>query len=980
MSKIFNIPAGIPFAKALAQSLLHEHEGRPEDLADILILLPTRRACRTLREAFLRENDGKPILLPRMQALGDIDEDELSLSIAGADGAQTLLDLPPGLPPMRRQLLLARAIFQDETFAHGFDQALALAKALGHLMDQIYTENLDLKDLAGLVPEDFADHWQVTLDFLKILSEKWPDILDTLGMIDAADRRNRLLLELRDFWDAHPPQDRIIAAGTTGSIPATASLLGVIAGLPNGQIVLPGFDTNIDDASWEALGETHPQYGFKHLFDTLSMTRDDVTLWPGLEIPTICEDRKTLAREMMRPAESAGEWQKLRHNDGRLGAALDGLSLVECDTQQHEADIIALLLRGILEEDAKTATLITPDRMLAKRVSTACLRWGITLDDSAGKPLSHTKAGRFFLLIAQACEQTLSPVALLSVLKHPLCAGIDRSALEGLEKTVLRGPKPALGVDGLLQRLRDYEERKKTTYDSIRDFIVQLGEIFTPLLDVYTNHENADIKTILHVHLQTCEALAGDDGQALWSGEEGESLASFLSGLLDHAPYFPQLESQQYTAIMQQFLQGETFRPRYGTHPRLQILGQLEARLIDSDLVILGGLNEGTWPPDPGHDPWMSRPMREEFGLPGAERSIGLAAHDFVQGFCTPHVVMTRAARVDGAPCSPARWLQRLETVLDAAGLGAETLTQNDVKAWREQLDAANSVTPASRPAPCPPVHARPRKMRITNVETWLKDPYSIYARYILGLNTLDPLEKQEDAALRGQVLHDTLEAFVTAYPDELPQNASAILQGMAQDAVEAQHSDPEDWRFFWPRFERVLEGFIDKETQWRNEARPLKNEIDGQTTLSSIGGDFILYGRADRIDAIKGGDHAALIDYKSAGQYSQKGMRSGDLPQLPLEAMILEDGGFDGVAAKPCGYLGYWVLSMNGKDTSLIDDADIVQHTRLSLENLIARFDDENTPYLSLPRAGKAPRYNDYEHLARVKEWAAFDDQEDAA
>ena len=102
------------------------------------------------------------MMLPTLQAIGDIDEEELSLSIAGQGGTQELLELPPVLPDIQRQILLARAIQKHEDFPHSFDQALTLAKNLSQLLDQIYTENLDIGDLANLVPEDFADHWQIT--------------------------------------------------------------------------------------------------------------------------------------------------------------------------------------------------------------------------------------------------------------------------------------------------------------------------------------------------------------------------------------------------------------------------------------------------------------------------------------------------------------------------------------------------------------------------------------------------------------------------------------------------------------------------------------------------------------------------------------------------------------------------------------------------------------------------------------------------
>ncbi|MGH1398574.1 MAG: double-strand break repair protein AddB [Alphaproteobacteria bacterium] len=967
MGEIYNIPAGIPFAKSLAAKLLTEDK---DTLPDILILLPTRRACRTLREAFLQQNAGKPILLPRMQAIGDIDEEELSLSIAGQNGTQNLLDLPPALPAIRRQILLARAIHAAPDFPHNIDHAFSLAKELGQLMDQIYTENLKLTDLTTLVPEDFAAHWQITLDFLKILSETWPVILDNLGMIDAADRRNRLLLTLAKFWRDHPPQTRIIAAGTTGSIPATATLLKTIAGLPNGQIILPGLDEDIDEDSWNALSESHPQYGLKSLLEALETHPHNVKYWSDTDTAHTA-NRRFLSTQLMRPAATTKHWQTLAHNtkaQQSITSAIRNLNIITCETAQEEAQIIALLMRQILEHPTKTAALITPDRKLAARVATAAKRWNISLDDSAGTPLSQTLHGKILHALGNTCEANIAPVALLTLLKHPFIP--YNPAITTLEEHALRGIKPMGGFEGLHKRLETL--KCETTKTTLQSFITELEQHLRPLLTLYQSSERSSFKSLLTTHIQTCEALT--QSNILWQGEAGNALSTMLANLMDHAHDMPDMHPREYTQILQQFLSAETLRPAYGTHPRLQILGQLEARLIDADLVILGGLNEDTWPPKPSHDPWMSRPMRRDFGLPGSERGIGLAAHDFVQGFCAPKTIITRSKTNDGAPTVPARWLQRLDTVLNAAEINASPIASHPALNWARQIDESKHITPCARPAPKPPAHLRPTKFRITEIETWLKDPYSIYARHVLRLEPLKPLEQDADAALRGQIMHDALEDFITAHPDTLPKNAAQILKETAQHKVTQYDLDQNDWQGFWPRFTEIANAFIDTESAWRETAKPLKSEIKGELNIA----DAVIYGRADRIDKI--GQDYAIIDYKSGGQFSKSKIASGDTPQLAIEGLIAQEGGFASLSPAPCGYLGYWVLNPNGKNTEINDTDDLLRDTHEALETLITTFSDEDTPYHAIPRANIAPRFHDYEHLARVQEWAALDEQEDAA
>ncbi|MEZ5919612.1 MAG: hypothetical protein R3D66_06895 [Alphaproteobacteria bacterium] len=461
-SGIFSIPAGIPFARALAAQLLFETQDNPENLSRYKILLPTRRACRTLQESFLRLSEKQAVLLPRLQPLGDVDEDELSLSLAGQAGLSRFLEIPPAMPPLQRQILLARLIAGRQDFTQGFDRALALASALGRLMDQIHTEGLDMGDMATLVPDEFASHWQITLRFLEILSIEWPKILAESGLIDAADRRNRLINALSDFWEEHPPEMPVIAAGSTGSIPATGRLLGVIAGLPQGRVVLPGLDTQMDAQSWDALEETHPQFGLKQLLERIAVSRQTVKLWPAQDQDHSAGPvRRMLASEIMRPAATSARWMDLGQDATQkqlLETALAGISLYECDHERDEAELIALLMRETLEIPGKTAALVTPSRTLAQRVRAAAKRWNIALDDSAGRPLSRTQAGTFALAVHEAARTALAPVALLSLLKHPLCRteldpAIYRAAITALEKDALRGMRPAPGLQGLAARL-----------------------------------------------------------------------------------------------------------------------------------------------------------------------------------------------------------------------------------------------------------------------------------------------------------------------------------------------------------------------------------------------------------------------------------------------------------------------------------------------------------------------------------------------
>lgn len=980
MAQVYNIPAARPFLRDLAAGILRQAEETGTPLPRFLIMLPNRRSCRDLRNMFLELSGGRPVLLPAIRPLGDVDAEELSFSLAPELAAE-LADMPPAMESLSRQILLARLV-QKATPAdapRSMEQALLLAQALGILLDQVAIESLSFDRLKELVPEEHARHWQLSIDFLQILSVHWPEILKVHGRIDAAERRNRMLDLLARHWRDAPPEHPVIAAGSTGSIPATARLLSVIKDLPRGAVVLPGLDQELDETSWEALGETHPQKTLKTLLQQFGHARHDVMLWPDSARGSAQSGfhvREFLARELMRPAETAENWTHLQLTAEQHDTVLRDLRNVtryEAASAEQEAMIIALTLRATLEDPEKTAALVTPDRILAARVKQLCRRWEIALDDSAGEPLHHTATGILLRLAIEAALYPAQASRILSLLKHPLCGcGLSRRQKERevrLADKGLRGSSRAAWAERLPQGpVRD------ALQDAAAEFVVLGSAVPVPA------------REMIEAHLGLLEKLCADDqgtGAArLWGGEGGEQAAAFFGRLLEQAATLPDLRGGDYLEMLQILMRGITVRPAYGTHPRLHILGQIEARLVQYDVMILSGLNEGVWPPAPAADPWMSRPMRAAFGLPDTEKSIGQSAHDFVQAFAAKEVVLTRARTIDGTPGVPARWLQRLDAVLRAVDIDPQSLHNGTLDLIAARLDRPEGlVSAAVPPRPCPPVAARPVTFSVTAIERWMRDPYSFYARHILKLYPMEELEQDADAAIYGSWLHGLLKWYVETFDPVIPHDA---LQQLLEKAA-ADPDAPADAALWMPRFERLAAWFVAHDRNWRSGGvRNRLREAGGGVTL----GAMTLEAKADRIDMLPEGV-AAIIDYKTGTLPSKKDIADGLSPQLPLEAVILEGGGFDGIEAVPGETLLYWKLS-GGAEAGLAQEAgsakmpaaQLIEEARAGVQHLFAVFQDEDVPYLSLPDPQAAPKYRDYDHLARVKEWAALDegDAEDAA
>ena len=992
---VYTVPPYEPFVDALAGGILSGRAvpldpGDPLALSRLTILLPTRRASRALGDAFLRTARARALLPPRVYALEETDEGEEGESASDDDepgiGKQDGAALPNAISPLERRLTLAQLIQRFRETASGgaltgagsADQALRLAHSLARLLDEIQIARLNPERLADLAPQEYAVHWQLVLSFLKIIMDEWPAHLDEKGLIDPRSRHDAVLSRLAKRWEEEPPAHPVIGAGSTGSRPATRDLLAVIARMPRGAVVLPGLDTQADDETWEAIGPTHPQYALKGLLAHIGVERGAVRPWPGgedAEDGGTARARSRLIADAMRPAETITAWRALPPQGPE---ALRDLHRIDCASPQEEAGVIAIVMRRTLETPGRTAALVTMDRALARRVAAELRRWEIAVDDSAGVPLGETLPGAFLRLTARMIAEDAAPVPLLAALKHSLAAGglAPRAwwrSVRTMERAILRGPRPAPGFEGLAAALKGGDP-------AIGRWLVRLEKAASPFAAVMEG-PNAALGALVQAHVEFAEWLAASDDEEgaarLWSGEAGEQAARFVAGLADAASALPPVAPGHYPALLDALIEDHVVRPPFGRHPRLQIWGPLEARLQHADCMILGGLNEGTWPPAAAGDPWMSRPMRADFGLPPPELRIGLSAHDLVQCCGAAEVYLTRARRIEGTPTIPSRWLQRLDALLEGepGGQAALQAVEPAVLAWWAALDRpAEPPGPRPAPAPAPPVTARPRQLSVTRVETWIADPFSIYARNILRLKPLDPIDADPSAAERGSIIHRILDVFVREHPDALPADAEERLLALGRAQFEAAGARPGVLAFWWPRFERIARWFLETERGRRPAFQPLATEVEGVLDLDAPAGSFSLTAKADRIDRTQAGA-LEIIDYKTGSVPPKKHVADGRRPQLSLEAAIAAAGGFAGVDTAEVAALAYWRLSgaeTAGEITAIGGDADrLAREAADGLSALVARFDDPATPYHPVPRPALAPRWNDYAHLARHKEWS---------
>ncbi len=1017
--RLYTIPPDVPFLPALARAMLSGAlpvgDGRPgpADLADWTIFLPNRRTARELAAALLEAAPAQSQVLARIHPLGDVDEDEIALTEVAAE-EELLKDLPPPVPPLARRFLLARIIREwaesDDAWPlariirEHAGEAMKMARALATLIDGFENEEVEFGSLHRLLSAERPEHRLAARDLLEHVRVRYPQELERMGVMGAAARRARLIRARAELYRKSPPPGPVVAAGSTGSIPATATLLAEIARLPSGCVILPGLDRDMDEESWRNLPEGHPQYGLARLLRIMDADRSEVEDLPGMERRHGGADRAFLLSEAMRPAETTGEWRSVVDRDKeRLVAGARGMRHIHAEHRQQEAASIALLMRHVLETPGKTAALVTPDRTLARQVRAELARWDIEVNDSAGLPLSDTPPGMFLKLLAEAALSGFSPATLTALAAHPFSRfGLRRGDFLGrfarLETAVLRDLPTFPGIDELPEvvrrRCRDtalnpghghraVREMTPEDWDDMRALAERLTEYLSDLAAVFSSSRPRPLERLLRAHLGAAEAISTDAAGVceLWLEEAGETLALSIRELLDHAGAAPEMTPRDYAAFVVSELAVRPVRPAHAGHARLSILGLLEARLVPADVKILGGLNEDVWPPVAENDPFLNRPDRAAMGLPVPERRIGLTAHDFVQAAGNAEVWLTSSARIDQQPAVESRWLLRLQALLQAAGAKEALKPRTPWTEWAvlQDMPGAGEEREIDPPAPCPPPTERPARISVTRVRTLARDPYGYHAGEILGLQPFPPLAARITGRELGIIVHEALERFAVAFLKEVPKGAEERLHALFLEAFDERVDDPASRAWWSERFRRIARWIVKREETWRAGVEKVLPEISGRLELDvrMAGRPVVLSAKADRVDVLADGS-ARIFDYKTGTLPSVDPEAAGYDAQLDLEAAMLLRGAFRGQPAvrevADALYVrvnGGWppgeTRSVTGKTMGFPERAELALER---LSGLLCDYGREDQPYLPVGHGQASGRPSDYEHLSRWREW----------
>lgn len=988
---VYSIAAHRGFADALVAGLIPRYREDGFGLARLTLLLPSRRAVRTVTEAFVRASadaNRGGLLLPRMVVVGDLDLDETLgplLDPLGADAA-----IAPAADASFRLLRVAQLLREEMgDAAPGEAGLLRQARSLVQSMDRLAVEDVAPEmllrdDVIGLVGE-LSEHWKDSTRLFASVLVRWQAELGARGEVDAPERRNRLLDHAAQSWRVQPPAFPVVAAGVTSASPAVARLLRVVADLPDGSVVLPDLDLALSQEVWDDLGiagapsepgdppfargdvVTHPQYHLKLLLNRMGIARDEVQPWHRAGIGAAPPERSRAISNLFLPPEASRVWIDLSADQRRLS----GVRMMETAHPEEEAQAIAVLIRAALAVPERRVALITPDRALASRVVANLARWNIAADDTAGRPLPQTAAGRLLLLLAEVMAEHAAPVPLLALLGHPLVqAGETRPRwLERVRELdlVLRGPRPGPGLAAIGGKVAE----KTRDYPRLPVWWTQVVDLLGPL---ELSDGALPLEAALALLSQVAEMLCGE---GLWAQADGRALAAFVEQWTEAAMAAPMsVAVAELPVVLRDAMDEVSVRPPYGGHPRLAVYGLLEARMSRADLVICGGMTEGSWPGAPAPDPLLAPPVLRALGIPGADFRIGLSAHDLAAALGAPEVVLSHALRDVAGPAIPSRFLLRIRAML-----GRDLTREGDAVRHARTLANPPADKPSPPPAPMPDADQRRVDIAVTALDRLRGDPYQFYAQAILRLRSLDPIDADPTPAWRGTAVHAILEDWHklgAPYGQLIPLAEIRLAEMSAHPFMRGL------WR---PRLLAALQWIEEEQHELEAKGRKvIAWEQKGEIRVDGIR----IHGRADRIDTMPDGT-LAVVDYKTGTPPSGKMVEEGYALQLGLIGLIAREGGFDGVHGEPTTF-EYWSLSRNaktrefgsrsepvkeGRKLSGIPREDFLPETERYLREAIARWILGNEAFVARLNPD-LPGYTDYDQLMRLDEWQGRDKRVD--
>ncbi len=892
----------------LVEKIYNQYKDNPEKLSDIEIYTPTLRSAATIKESFLKLSASKAILLPKIISFSEL----------------TDYTLPSAISKFERDFILTELVQKKDDIPA--NKAYALAQSLGELLDEFYYHQIPLTDLDKIVPDEFAQHWQKSLEFLEIITTYWPQICHEAGVIDIADYQSRVLRGLIQKWTDNPPTHPIYAVGFTGGFKALNDFLKTISVMKNGHLILSNvIPTNLDD-----INELHPYFNVNKLCNINEIH----------PLSSAHTERLKFLLTALLPATNTSQWM----TESFSTDVLKYTEMIECEDQNTESFIIACRLREVLEDENKTASLVTTDRNLARRVINQMRRWNIELNDSAGTPLIKSEAGIFLNLLGKYALSGQS-FDFLALLKNPLFT--DHKSFDEIRPLVNKAEKEAR------------QNRKKIDF--------KLDTDLNPLRKLFSSPEKFQFSVFLNKHIETAINLATssdkDGKQRLFGNQIGQQLWDVIDEVRKYCDKIPPLTGEDYLLFLQKVLNQNSFRVSYKTFNRIRILGPIESRLYRSDLMIIASCVEGNFPQNIEAGFWLSRPMRKDLGLPLPEEKIGILANDFIHLMMANEVIITWSNKIDNSPTILSRWIQKIMALAEVQNIPIKKT--NDELYF--QFFKMDTLSPSSRPIAYVKGVDTPKQYSISDIKLLSTDPYGFYAKKILRLEKIPPMDEDIGAKEFGNAIHNTLKKYFETYSYD--NNVDVIVELGKNELLKQGFN--ENNIFFWEEKLKKIAEFVIK-TQSQIQTKPIFLEASETMPIQLENEQIFILGRSDRIDCL--GKDITIIDYKTGNAPTKSSVNNLIENQLSIEGLIWLHNHPDTQIKD----LQYWQLkggNDNNKVISVISD-ELLNKASDFLYYILSYFNQELNCFPAWPDSKKIKNaYTDYKLLERISEWSDCDE-----
>ncbi len=983
-AKIKTFVGEVHFATALACHIMHDYYDvqNPASLANLTVMLPTRRACQSLKMQLFQQCNN--LILPRLTTISDLNLlDFIPIT-------HQFWQQPPQkiIPKQTRLFMLARYLFDLNNtepqlfnshlnFANlSFAGALEYAESFLALRDDFLRAKIGLPELNAAIIGDYATHWLKSLELFQRTMQWLDAYLVENKSVEAITQAQTITDVLCEYWQQNPYPHPIIAAGSTGSATNTSKLLQAIHAQPYGCLILRELDIWSDDADFNHVpltsAPTSASYNLRMLLQKLGATRNDVVHFQENDNKRVADNKRGLAASIMLHSRN-----KL-HDASLNEADLHGIEWLECEDEISEAQAICVKVRHVLSERALSKRraniiIISDDDALNMRLKTMLAVANIQVDISAGIAAHHHPQFNFMLLVAQTLYGEYNSANLLSLMRHKICAipngsgqnesgqhefgqnesGQHESMMKLanlIEAKMLRSMHPYRNLHEVLQavialKLSEELQPAQATLKAIADLVqnittkmplkrmIELHQaillaLLEPLSPNLNTSLNPNIATLLAQNLQ----LVGDD--VICANSE------YLSIL-----------QQQCAAIRE-------VSPPVAAH--VTIIGALELRLQVADLLIIPRMNEGVFPSSPPPDPWLNNELRRILGLNYFERKIGLAAHDMAIMLRFEHVLFTRACKESGAHTRSSRLFERLKLLLQKHDI-SQAIYLSD---WADEL-MRTKYCPAAPPAINPPLEMRPRRISATTCEALFENPFKVYVSHILRLKELEPLDDELQAKHFGQILHAAVHEAAGYYNNaDYLQKLGELFAANLQSLV-----PPAQAQFYQAKLQRILSGYYCEEGLRYGGIERLETEAKYAIPFVLKGGVTVeLNARIDRIEWLKNGK-INVVDHKTGNIPSAKQIDSFEKCQLLVAQLIMERQS----EAVRVEALEYW--EANGKQMENVSIANPVKSMdsldiAAKLYDMLSYFlcDEKAIYHYNAPQS--SGRSGSVDHLARLGEY----------